>query len=160
MADKIILQTESFGLGLMSFGTGPAGIYEPATVVPIPIGATGSRYINPNTGDYQIDKKTGHMAQMPKTRQRVLLALSTLKSSATAVPAFGFRPPRKIGSSFDAEMKFAVRSALKHLTIEQSPVIQIQEIIVKRTGASRSEVTVVYIDLLSGNTDQVTTNAT
>lgn len=139
----------------MAAGSGPAGLLSPATVDASPTPSAGSRYINPVTGDYEIDPATGQFAQMPPTRQRVLLALKTAFGSATAQPQFGLRSPRKIGRNYVAQTKQEVRAALRHLTQENSPVIAITAIDVVRIGSSALVVTVSYIDVKTGQSDTV-----
>lgn len=149
------ITTPSAGAGTMAAGTGPAGLYSPATVAGSPSLSAGSRYVNPSSGDFEIDSATGQFAQMPPTRQRVLLALKTVVGSATAAPDFGLRAPRKIGRNYVAQTRQEVRSALRHLTSENSPVIRIQAIDVVRIGSSHLVATVSYVDLQTGRADQV-----
>lgn len=139
----------------MAAGTGPAGLSTPAEVAVSPLPSAGSRYINPSSGDYQIDAATGQFAQMPPTRQRVLLALKTVFGSSTAAPDFGLRAPRKIGRNYVAQTKQEVRAALRHLTLENAPVILITAIDVVRIGSSRVVATVSYVDLKTGQPDSV-----
>jgi hypothetical protein len=147
------IETEGLGFGMMSAGTAPAGLGTPATVAVSPAVSAGSRYINPVTRDYQIAYDTGQQAQMPPARQRVLLALTTLKGSSTAAPLFGLEAPRKMGNRFVASMQGAVRAALAHLTLADSPVIKIQRIDVRVPQGGRAITTVSYVDLSTGAND-------
>ena len=81
----------------MPFGTGPMGLGTPVTASLPPKGPAGSRYIHPATKDYERDPTTGQLKQMPKVRQQVLLALTTLLGSASTLDGFGIRLPRKQG---------------------------------------------------------------
>lgn len=137
----------------MPFGTGPFGLGTPATLTAPPDGASGCRYLNPVTRDYEQDSTTGHLAQMPPVRQRVLLALLTLRTSSTAVPAFGVKLPSKIGTTFDAEVRAAIYLALRHLT-ETEKAIRVERIDVEK-AYGRARMTVVWTDLTTGAEDQV-----
>lgn len=144
----------SEGFGLLEFGLGAFGLETPDEAPDAPTGVPGSRYINPATGDYEVDATTGQLKQMPRTRQRVLLALITLQKSASATPGFGTRLPRKMGTTFEILTKQAVLLALRHLT-DGEQVIRIDEILVERGRNSRARVTVSYVDLETNQPDQV-----
>ena len=145
------------GFGTYAYGMSPYGLGTPATGVAPPVGAAGSRYINPQTRDYEIDPATGQQAQMPGIRQRVLLALTTVLASSTAVPGMGVRLPKKMGTTYEAEVRNAVLVALRQM-IEVEKVLRVDAIIVKRTGTGRSSITVSYTDLTTGEADRVTSN--
>lgn len=141
------------GFGTFSFGLGAFGLGTPIEAADPPSGDIGSRYINPISKNYEIDGVTRQLKQMPKNMQRVLLALSTLKASSTAVPGFGVVFPRKMGTAFEKTTEQAIRLALIHLTdVEQA--ILIQAIIVERGRNSRAQATIVYEDLETGEKDQ------
>lgn len=142
------------GFGIDSFGLGPFGLGTPATAPDPPSGQAGSRYLNPQTKDYELDATTGQLAQMPATRQRVLLALMTKLKSATTAQKFGASMPTKMGTTFEAEVQQAVRLALFHLT-DTEPVIRIDGILVERGRGSRARVTVSYTDIVNGESDNV-----
>lgn len=136
------------GFGSMAMGTGPFGLGTPATGEDPPDGPAGSRYIDPTTRDYAQDPDTKQLKQMPAARQRVLLALMTLVGSSSALPTFGVKPPKKMGDTYESQMKNAVRLALRHLTdVEQ--VIRVDSIVVERGLGGRSRTTVSFTDLLS-----------
>jgi phage baseplate assembly protein W len=143
------------GFGTMAFGAGAFGLGTPATGEPPPDGPAGTRYIDPVQRDYAQDTDTKQLKQMPKTRQRVLLALMTLLGSSSVLPKFGVRFPKKMGDTFDAQCKNAVRSAMRHLTdVEQ--VVRIDGITVERGAGGRARITVSYSDLLEASQDAVT----
>ncbi len=144
----------SDGFGLMGFGLGPFGLETPDDPPEPPTGTAGSRYINPATGDYESDDLTGQLKQMPRARQRVLLALITLRKSASTAQGFGVRLPRKMGTSFEYETRQAVILALRHLT-ESEEVIRIDSVTVERGQNSRALVTVSYFDIEAQQPDQV-----
>lgn len=148
------IATPAMGAGHAPAGSSPAGHGTPATAAAGPDPSAGSRYVNPTTRDYQLNPVTGQMAQMPPTRQKVLLALMTARGSSTAKPRFGLAPPRKMGSRFVNEMRQSVRAALSHLTQESNPMIRLQRIDVKVPRGGRAIVTVVYVDLSTGRIDE------
>jgi hypothetical protein len=141
------------GFAQMAFASTPFGLGTPATLTAPPTGDSGCRYINPATRDYQQDSESLQLAQMPPLRQRVLLALMTLRRSSTAVRNFGIGLPSKIGTTFEAEMRSRVQQALRHLTeLEQAMIID--RIDVEHAGG-RGRVTVSYTDMMTGVPDQV-----
>lgn len=143
------------GFGLLPFGTGPYGFGTPTTGAAPPVGAAGSRYINPVTRDYQIDPATGQQAQMPPLRQRVLLAVMTVLRSSTALPGMGINLPKKMGTTYEVETQNAVLLAVRQMT-DVEKVMRVDRIDVKRTGTGRSEITISYTDLTTGEQDRVT----
>ena len=151
------ITTEASGVGTQPFGSSPYGLGTPATVNDEPAASAGSRYLNPFSKDYQIDPNTDQAAQMPPTRQRVLIAVMTVLNSATAIPGLGLRAPRKIGINYIAQTKASVRASLAHLVIEDAPVIEIERIDVIKLGVGRILVTISYIDLLTGLPDTTET---
>lgn len=142
----------SDGFGLMQFGLGPFGLETPDTPPDPPTGTAGSRFINPATGDYEKDGVTGQLKQMPRTRQRVLLALITLRQTASTAPSFGNKLPRKMGTAFEMESRQAVLYALRHLV---ETAIRIESLVVERGRGSRARITLSYTDLDTGEPDQV-----
>ena len=141
----------------MPFGVGPFGFGTPVTGVAPPTGAAGSRYINPQTRDYEIDPTTKQQAQMPGLRQRVLLAVTTVLASSTAVPGMGVALPKKMGTSYEAQVRNAVLMSLRQM-IDVEKVLRVDAIIVKRTGSGRSQITISYTDLATGEQETVTAN--
>lgn len=143
------------GFGTISFGTGPYGLGTPVSASVPPEGAAGIRYINPATRDYEQDPDTRQLKQMPRARQQVLLALTTLRGSASTLPEFGVRLPRKMGDRFEAETLTAVKTALRHLTDTQK-VIRLDRVQVEKGRGGRARITVVYTDTSTGRDDRVT----
>lgn len=152
------IETEALGAGTAPAGTSPAGIGTQALAAAAPGPAAGSRYINPLTRDYEIAAVTGQQAQMPPARQKVLIALTTLQGSSTAVPRLGINSPRKMGTGFAQAMQASVRAALAHLTRAEDPVIKLQRIDVKIPQGGRAIITVSYIDLSTMQADTASTN--
>jgi hypothetical protein len=142
------------GFGVYPSAVSPFGLGTPIPATPPPSGPSGTRYIDPATGDYQQDPTTRQLAQMPSTRQRVLLALKTVQKSSSVNPSFGVKPPRKMGTFFESEQRQAVRAALAHLT-DTEQVIRIDDITVERGIKGRSRTIVAFVDLTTGKPDKV-----
>lgn len=142
------------GFGVYPSALSPFGLGTPIPAEEPAEGPSGSRYINPATGDYEQDPVTRQLAQMPATRQRVLLAVMTLRESSSVKRDFGIRLPRKMGTTFDSEMRQSVRTALRHLT-DSDAVIRIDSIDIERARAGRSLTTVNFTDLTTGKPDSV-----
>jgi len=140
----------------MGAGTGPAGLGTPVTSSAPPDGPAGSRWINSATKDYEQDTATGQLKQMPKTRQQVLLAVTTLRRSASTLDWFGIRTPRKMGDRFQAEAEQAVRAALRHLTDAQK-VIRLDSVKAEHGSGGRGRITVSFTDTATGLRDSVST---
>lgn len=149
------ISTSGSGFGSSAFGTFAFGVGVPAALTATPLPEAGSRFINPRTRDFEVDSNTEQLAQMPKTRQRVLLAVTTVRSSSTAIPGMGLAMPDRIGGAFETQTRFAYRSALAHLTREESPVIQIDDIKVEVYAVGKVLVTISYTDLATGEPDTV-----
>lgn len=142
------------GFGTMPAGFGPFGLGTPPAPAEAPTGGGGTRFIDPATKDYTIDSSTGQYGQAPSSRQRVVLALTTLFESS-GVPGFGIKLPKRMGDTFEAECKSAVASALRLMTeIEKS--IRVDAVTVERGRGGRARVTVAWTDLLTGQRDRQT----
>ncbi len=137
-------------LGITPYGTGTPIVDTVTPTLPF-----GSRYLNPGTRDFERDVGTLQFKQMPSTRQRALLAvLTTLNSSI--VRGFGLGRPRKMGPSFEREMRDHVRRAFAHLT-DSEKLIRLDDIIVERGDGGRARVTVAFTDLTTGEDGTVST---
>lgn len=132
------------GIGTIAAGTGLAGFGEPTEQAAPPDKDQWSRYLNPETGKYEIDDDTSGFKRMPRTRQRVLLALLTEFGSSTVQPEWGFARPSKMGDRFAGEVQARVRRALRRLT-DVERLIRIIAIDVER-GSIRFSVKVRYYD--------------
>lgn len=152
---EVPVETPALGFAECAFATTPLGLGTPGLPGSVPAPGDGSRFLNPQSRDWEIDPATTQLAQMPPTRQRVLLALLTVRGSATAVPGFGFTPPTKIGALFEAQTRNAVRTALRHLTNEEAPVISIDNIDVVKVAPGRVVLTVEFTDLATSESDEV-----
>lgn len=124
---------------------------------PPPVGHSAlCRYLDGYSGDYRIDATTGHLAGMPVVRQRVLLAIMTVRGSSSVLPTFGMRHPPKIEASTTWAMQAEVRSALSSMVDRHE--IRIDQIDVEQVeGSGRIRVTVDYTDLTTGQADKVST---
>ncbi len=141
------------GFGTAPGGSSPFGIATPAAAVAPPDGPAGSRFINPISRDYEVDDTTGHFKQMPGTRQRVLLAVMTIRDSS-GLPGFGVRMPTRMGDAFERQGENAVRQALFHMTdVEKS--LLINSIKVERGLGGRARITISFTDLVTGDQDRV-----
>lgn len=120
-----------------------------------PDGPSGSRYINPASKDYEQDPSTRQLKQMPKVRQQVLLAVTTMLGSASTLQRFGTRLPRKMGDRLQAETDVSMRAALRHLT-ETQKVISIDSITAERGRGGRARITLKWTDLTTGKPDSLT----
>ena len=141
------------GFGSAPFGSFGYGLGVPGEAALPTTSPAGSRFINSSTGDYQYNSTTGQLAQMPNLRQRVLLIALTRQGSIPTQPTFGINHPMKMGDSFEAEMKSAVRVAYQQLT-DVEKVMRIDQILVRKGAGGRSETTIVYTDMTTGVPDQ------
>lgn len=141
----------SGGLGFTPIGvTTPAGFTEPlAPPDPPDVLPDGSRWIDPATKDWSPDTDNANeWKRMPETRQRVLLALTTLAGSSSVLFDFGIRLPRKMGGDFERRATVAVQAALRQLVVVEKR-IRIDSVSVERT-AQRAQIVVSYTDLSTG----------
>lgn len=128
-------------------GSTPFGLSTPvAAPEPSTAGPALSRYINPGSGEYELDVATGQFAFMPSVRQRVLLIGKTELGSSTALPELGIRRPKKIDESFRVKIEAEIRRAFKRLT-DVERVIQITSIDVEKISMGRVGWTMNWIDL-------------
>lgn len=135
------------------FAVPPFGAGTPAEApAPPERSPSGARFIDGATGDYARGDD-GEYLRMPATRQRVLLALTTLQDSSTVMPDEGLRMPRKIGDGFEHQARNAIKAALAPLVSEGA--IHIDAIAFDRERPGRVGATVVYTDLASGAQDSV-----
>lgn len=132
----------------------PLGMHEPETATAPPDGPSGSPWINPRTKDYEQDPDTRQLKQMPELRQRVYLKLGTRKGSMLSDPSFGIELPRKIGTTFESELRASIATAFtQETTIDK--VMRIQGITIKQTQTGRVNIVLAYVDLTTGEPDEV-----
>lgn len=143
----------------MGFGTSPAGAFPfgfgAEEEVATPTSPTAfSRQIDPATKDYAIEN--GAFKRMPPLRQRVVLALSTLRLSSTVLRDWGVGVPRKMGSAAEAEVDASVRLALRQLA-EVERAIVIDSVTTERGSGGRARAVVRWRDVMTDttNTDPV-----
>lgn len=139
--------------GSAPFGSSGVGLGVPATAGEPPNGPAGSRFIDPVTKDYAVDSTTRQLQQMPPTRQRVLLLLTTVIGSASTLPAIGVRWPRKMGDTYGAQVKNAITAALYQLT-QVEKVIRLKDVLVEKGRGGRSRITVVWVDISTNKEDR------
>lgn len=125
-----------------------------AAPIPPPPNKILSRYINPKTKDYQVGP-TGELATMPVVRQKMLIALTTVKDSSTTLPEFGNNPPVKIDENYALAMADSVRVATKHIIDAQEA--RIDSVNIETFGVNRNTpiVIVSYTDLTTGQNDRI-----
>lgn len=133
------------GLGTAAAGQVAAGFGDPATGSAPPAAERMSRYIDPATGEYEVDSSTGNFRRWTPVQQRVFLALKTVFGSSSVQRRWGVRLPRKVTASFNAEVEQAARDALARMT-DVEKVIRILRVEVDRVG-SRSRCAVYFRDL-------------
>lgn len=135
----------SMGFGTSSLGLSAFGGGDPTSGSSPPIATQASRYVNPDTRDYEVDPTTRGFRRMTGLRQRIQLALSTLRGSSTTLQTWGVTIPRKVTASFAAEVEQSVRAALSQLT-DVEKLIHVDRVDVYQY-AMRSRVTVFFTDL-------------
>ena len=141
-------------------GSTPFGMATPVAAPPAATqGPALSRYINPGSGDYEINEYVGQFADMPTLRQRVLLVLNTEFGSSSALPALGINRPKKITESFVAETTAAVRRAFYLLT-DVERVMLILGIDIRKLYSGRVSIVVEYQDLTANNPSPQTVTRT
>lgn len=144
------------GFGTMKFGVSPLGFGTGDDAPLPPTGAWGSRYINPQTGDYANDPATGQLQQMPAVRQRFLLRLKERRGSSSVRPNDGIVLPTKIDDSIQSTMDDAVRLAM-HQETDVEKVARIDFVRVERDSNNTGRVLTIvsFVDLTTGLADQV-----
>lgn len=143
------------GLGDSPMGQFPLGYSAAAAGIEPPDGPAGSRYLNPGSGDYELDDDTRQLKQMPALRQRVLLTIRTALGSSTALPGFGIGIPDRMGNGFERKIAERIHLAFGRMT-DTEKVMRIEQIVVAKVSSGRAAVTLVYTDLSTGEQDQVT----
>ena len=112
------------------------------------------RYINPSTRKPEISSVTGHFKTMPKTRQRVLIIMMTIRGSSSVLRDFGLgKPDKVIVDTIQAEMEREVNRAFDDM-VRIEKAIRIDDVIVEPGDFGRVAVTLVYTDLTIRQTDQ------
>lgn len=137
-------------LGSTPFGSGTPS---PAAAPPSQL-SQFSRYLNPGSGDFEVDPDTGQLKQMPAVRQRFLLLARTVRGSAAAMPEFGIRMPAKIDGAFAHRMRASVRDAARQMT-DIEKIATVDDVLVEQLSSGRVQVTIVYTDLTTGQTGSV-----
>lgn len=134
-----------------SFAVTPFGVGTPATATAPPKERfTGARYLNPATRDYEVDDE-GELARMPPVRQRMLLALTTIKRSSSVAPSLGTELPAKMGKDFEQVARNAVLEATATIVASGDARIDAVQAIVTQVG--RAVIIVSYTDLTTGSQD-------
>jgi phage baseplate assembly protein W len=128
-------------------GVYPAGLGGPTTAPDAPTAPPViARYIEPLTGDYELDATTGQYTGMPPVRQMVEIALGSVRGSSAVAPDIGTEIPPLIDEAFasavDADVRFAVRKLV------EARLIRVRDVRVE-TGspAGRAAIVFEYTDL-------------
>ena len=141
------------GFGTSPYGRFPYGFSEPVSADEPPDAPEDARFLDFRTKDYIVGDD-GELERMPTTRQRVLLALSTLLGSSTVLRDFGVKLPGVIGPNDEHLVRQAVERALKHLIDE--PAIVLNSVTVEHGNPiGRSTITVDYTDIATSEDDTV-----
>jgi hypothetical protein len=136
------------GFGTSPAGTFPAGFAAAAEAAAPPDPSPFVRAIDPASRDYTIDATTRAFTRTTATRQRVQLALSTLRESSTVQRDWGVLAPRKMSRSFEQEADASVREALAALVRDGS--IEIVTVGTKRGTGGRAQAVVTFRDRTTG----------
>ena len=139
------------GLGTSSFALFPLGFGIGEDAPAPPTGVWGSRYVNPQTGDYATDAVTGQLQQMPSVRQRFLLRLKEKRGSSSVRPLDGIELPTKIDEASTRTVDDAVRLAMRQETdVEKvARIISVKPVRDDQNGG-RVNVIVTFVDLTTG----------
>ena len=136
-------------LAVTPYGTGtPVAAQAPPDDPP-----AEARYLDPATRDYERGTDGAYL-RMPKTRQRVLLALTTLRDSSTVMLGKGLKLPLRMGPAWAHQAEIAVRAELAPLVADGS--IRIDRVTVSR-NVGRARILVDYVDLVTRQRDTVIT---
>jgi phage baseplate assembly protein W len=140
------------GLGLFSIGSTPFGAGTPVAAIAPPSDLPEfANYIDPRSSDYVVQDDGGYQ-RMPLVRHRVLMLLKTELGSAAYEPDVGLLLPKKMGASFEQQVRGSVIQALSLIGSD----IRIDDVIVVRSPMGRADITVAYTDLTTGNSDTLT----
>lgn len=143
------------GLGTAPVGSTPFGFGTPTEATAPPENPPDrARFIDPGDKQHTL-AADGEYQRMPIVRQKVILALTTSRGSSVAEPTFGLYRERKIDESFVQRQEQRVREALAHIPASEMRLRSVNVRLVPPTG--RSEITVAYDDLLTGNMNQSAT---
>jgi phage baseplate assembly protein W len=134
-------------VGSTPFGTStPVNAPDPPTA-----GPALARYINPGTGDYELDTDVGQLASMPAVRQRMMLIGLTEHGSSATLPDLGIIVPKKIDEAFENKLRVAIMRAYRQLTDKERSV-RIDGISIEDSGVmGRRTITISYTDLTTLN---------
>jgi phage baseplate assembly protein W len=109
--------------------------------------------LDPLTKDYTV-AADGEYLRMPSLRQRVELALGTLKGSSSVQQTAGLTLPDKIDGNYERRVRFAINSALAFLVTSGELRVDAVTAIESRPG--RSDIRVAFTDLLTGDSHSAT----
>jgi phage baseplate assembly protein W len=132
------------------FAVYPFGAGTPSSSLATPtVPALTAPYIDPRTRDY-VRQSDGELARMPRVRQQMLIALTTVVGTMSASQKFGIVLPQKVDDTFARRMDIQVRRACKHIVDAL-----ITAVTTEITGMGRVITTVAFTDLTNGLADRV-----
>lgn len=143
------------GLGGSPIGSTPFGAGTPVDAIAPPEAAlASSRFINPDTKDYET-QDDGEYKAMPTVRQRAVIALSTTLGSSAGIQDAGLKLPTRIDERYDQRAYQAIRRALAFMT--NAGEMRIDGITTPESRVTgRTEHVVAFTDLTTGNADTLT----
>ncbi len=135
-------------IGITPFGSGtPASANAPPDELD-----GGAPFINSRTRDFE-RASDGSIRRMPRTRHRVLVAVTTLQKSMATNPKFGIDLPEQIDESFERKARNSVTMAVKHIVDDGDMVLD--SVTAKVTPYGRAQILISYTDLVTGEDDEV-----
>lgn len=136
-------------LGTTPFGYGEIATYDEPPGLPTSL----VRKIDVLSRDYVIDEDAREFERMPKAKQRIYLALLTLRGSSPALPRMGVSLPKKLDASSPRRIQASVRDALRQLVNDGSIIIRRIDVAIHPENASRTIVGIEYFDTTLGRPD-------
>jgi hypothetical protein len=112
-----------------------------------------TRKLDAQTLDYVLDDTGREFARMPKLKQRIYLALLTLRGSSAALPRMGIVLPKKLDGSATRRIQASVRDALREVLADGSLVIRRIDVAPHPLNTSRTIVGIEYLDVFAGRPD-------
>jgi hypothetical protein len=133
-----------------AFAVSPFGSGSPASTTASPVvPPLGALYIDPRTRD-NVVQTDGELARMPRVRQQMLIAVTTILGSMSTEQTRGIELPKKIDENFARRVEISVRNACKHIVDAK-----ITSVTTDTSIMGRAIPTVSYTDLTTGLADQI-----
>lgn len=142
------------GCGLFPYGFGNAGMAE--VISPLvgvtSRGVSGAVFLNAS-GDFECDEQ-GDVSKTSYLKQRVALLLRSALGTIVGQQTLGLDVQRAVDNSWRYRMNRAVEKALAPAVLDGS--IEISRVVLQQTSSLRASITVVYVDLATGQEEEVT----